>query len=226
MSELDPDLSLDAELERSRGAERDLLTELLSSRRTAWRVATAGLVIAALAAGALLTLFPLKTPPILYAVRVDNAKGEIDHITRLGDAKEDYGDRMDRYFLHQYVLACESYDWYTIQNTYDRCGLFSAPSVQKAYYKKFQGDDSLDKVYGNHTRVVIHVRSITLGPKQSATVRFTQITEGDNAPAKSKQFIATLAYHYVNTPISESVGRDNPLGFQVVSYTTDIETVR
>lgn len=40
-----------------------------------------------------------------------------------------------------------------------------------------------------------------------------QITESDNATAKSKQFIATLAYHYINTPICESVGRVTPLAF-------------
>ncbi|KAG0759136.1 hypothetical protein G6F22_019456 [Rhizopus arrhizus] len=162
----------------------------------------------------------------MYVVRVDNTTGAIEHVTMLGNGQEEYGERVARYFVHQYVLACESYDWNTVQNTYDRCGLFSSPEVQRAYYAKFDGEKGLDKVYANPTRVRVNVRSITLGANHSATVRFTRRTEGGNGPATAENLIATMAFQYVNTPISETIGRDNPLGFQVVSYTTDAETLR
>ena len=222
----DPKLSLDQELQRNCGLERDLLTELITSRSRAWRTAYSAIAIALLCAAATATLFPLKEPPVLYAVRVNDATGDINNVTMLRDAEEDYGERMARYFIHQYILACESYDWNTLQNTYDRCGLFSSPEVQREYYNKFQGENGLDRRYANHTRVRVNVRSITLGPNRSATVRFTRSTESSNRTAVSEQLIATLAYHYVNTPLSEAVGRENPLGFQVISYTTDIETER
>lgn len=222
----DPKLSLDQELARQRGLERDLLTEILTSRTRAWRLAWAALAIAALAASACATLFPMKEPPVLYAVRVNDATGDITNVSLLRNAQEDYSERITRYFIHQYVLACESYDWNTIQNTYERCGLFSSPEVQRAYYSKFEGDQGLDKRYAEHTRVRVTVRSITLGPNRSAMVRFTRRTEGGNQPVQSEQLIATLAYHYVNTPLSEAIGRENPLGFQVITYTADIETER
>lgn len=222
----DPKLSLDEELARKRGLERDLITEILTSRTRAWRYGSAGIMLAILACGALATALPLKPPPELYAVRVNDATGDVTNVSMLRDAQEDYGERIARYFIHQYVLSCESYDWNTIQNTYERCGLFSSPEVQREYRAKFEGDKALDKRYANHTRVRVNVRSITLGPKQSAVVRFTRRTEGGNQPVQSEQLIATLAYHYVNTPLSEAIGRENPLGFQVVSYATDIETER
>ncbi|WP_054426691.1 virB8 family protein [Achromobacter kerstersii] len=226
MSDLDPKLAIDQELQRGRGLERDLLVEMISSRTRAWRVAWTALVIAFASNVATATLFPLKEPPGMYVVRVDNASGAIEHVTMLGNGQEDYGERIARYFIHQYVLACEGYDWNTLQNTYDRCGLFSSPEVQRAYYAKFEGEKGLDKVYADHTRVRVNVRSITLGANHSATVRFARRTEGGSGPAKAENLIATMAFQYVNSPISETIGRDNPLGFQVVTYTTDAETLR
>lgn len=224
MSE-DPKLLAEDEFARARGVERDLLTEILQSRRVAWRVAIAAGAIALASVIAVAGLTPLKSPPELYAVRVDNASGSVENITRLGDAQEDYGERLNRYFIQEYLLACESYDWNTIQNMYDRCALFSAPEVQREYYAKFKGDEGWDKRYANHTRVRTHVRSITFGPKQSATVRFTRSIESGSNPADNVQehLLATLAYRYVNADLSEAIGRKNPLGFQVISYAVDTE---
>ncbi|SHI11712.1 virB8 family protein [Pollutimonas bauzanensis] len=221
----DPKLSIDDEIARAQGLERDLLVEILQSRRTAWRVAIGAFVLALVSVGAVAGLTPLKAPPELYVVRVDNAKGQVESVTRLGDAQEDYGERIARFFIHEYVLACEGYDWNTIQNSYDRCALFSAPSVQREYYEKFKGDEGWIKRYANHTRQRINVRSITLGPKQSATVRFTRRIESNTnqTGVTDEHLVATLAYDYVNANLTEAVGRKNPLGFQVITYTTDVE---
>ncbi|MCH1986462.1 type IV secretion system protein [Achromobacter xylosoxidans] len=226
MSDIDPKIALDAALQRDSELERDFLTEILSSRTRAWRVAWTAIILALLSMFATASIFPLKEPPGMYVVRVDNATGTIEHVTMLGNGQEEYGERIARYFVHQYVLACEGYDWYTLQNTYDRCALFSSPEIQRAYFSKFEGDKGLDKVYADHTRIRVNVRSITLGPNHSATVRFTRRIESGNGPATAENLLATMAFQYVNTPISESVGRDNPLGFQVVSYTVDTETLR
>ncbi|CAB3744849.1 virB8 family protein [Achromobacter kerstersii] len=230
MSMDDPKLSLGQELERNRGLERDLVTELITSRRTGVRFGVLGMLVALIAITVLALVFFTRDDPLPYVVRVNDATGEIEHVTRLGDGREDYGERIARYFIHQYVLACEGYDWNTIQNTYDRCGLFSSPDVQRVYAAKFQDDpkkgyEALDTRYGKHTRIVPSVRSITFGPHNTATVRFTRRLEGSTA-SEPEQLIATLAYRYINTPITEKTGRDNPLGFQVSTYMTDVETLR
>lgn len=218
-------LSLDEDLARKRGIERDILAEILESRRKAWRIATFCLTVAGLSAVALATIFPLKQPPELAIVKVNEITGDISQITTsLSDAQETYGERMNRFFIHQYILSCESYDWNTIQNTYDRCGLFSSAEVQRDYYKKFQGDQGLDKVYAQHTRVIPTVRSITPGPNNTATVRWERRTVGGNNSLLTENLISTMAFQYVNSKMTESVGRDNPLGFQVITYTTDVET--
>ncbi|MNV43495.1 Type IV secretion system protein virB8 [compost metagenome] len=231
MSFEDPKLSLQEELDRNRGLDRDLLTEILSSRTNSWRITGASLLVAFMAVGALAALMFSYTPQAPYVVRVNDATGEVENVSRIGDAQEDYGPRLARYFVTQYVLSCEGYDWRTLQNMYERCGLFSSPDVQQQYHSKFEDDpragrEALDKKYGEHTRLAINVRSITPGPNQTATVRFTRSVQGANRSPNSEQFIATLAYRYVNTPLSESVIRDNPLGFQVISYSTAVETLR
>lgn len=231
MSMDDPKLSLGQELERNRGLERDLLSFFLSSRSTAWRVASVSLLIALISVVTLCAVFFMIEPPRPYVVRVNDTTGEIEHVTKLGNGQDDYGERIARYFIQQYVLACEGYDWNTIQNTYDRCGLFSSPDVQQAYAARFQDDpkrgyEALDTRYGKHTRIVPSVRSITFGPHNTATVRFTRRLAGSNTTAEPEQLIATLAYRYINTPITEKTGRDNPLGFQVSTYMTDVETLR
>lgn len=225
MSSDDPRLSLEDEMARARGLERDFLSEILRSRKRAWTVALAAGVLAIASVAALAAIAPLKEPPELYVVRVDNASGMIEHVSQLGNAQDDYGERLARFFINQYVLACESYDWYTIQQSYNRCALFSDPVVQKQYYERFKGDQAWDKIYGQHSRVRVDVRSITLGPNQSATVRFVRRVENNNMgqAADVEHLVATLGYGYVNASLSEAVGRENPLGFQVFSYDTDIE---
>lgn len=224
MASGDPKLSLDDELARTQGIERDLIAEVLQSRRRAWFMTIFFAVLALMGVAAVAALVPLKEPPELYVVRVDNATGSIEHVTHIRDSREDYGDRIARYFINQYVLACESYDWYTIQNTYNRCALLSAPDVQKAYFERFKGDDAVDKKYNKHSRVRIDVRSITLGPNQSATVRFKRRVENLGGQRLEEQdLIATLNYAYFNVDLSEAIARENPLGFQVMSYDTDVE---
>lgn len=221
----DQRLSIEEDLARKRGLERDILSELIESRCRAWRITYLCLAISALSAVALATIFPLKPPPELAIVRVNEATGDISQVsTSLSDAQETYGERLNRFFIHQYILACESYDWNTIQNTYDRCGLFSSPDVQRAYYQKFQGDNALDKTYAQHTRVIPTVRSITPGPNNTATVRWERRTVGSNNALLTENLISTMAFQYINGKMTEAVGRDNPLGFQVITYTTDVET--
>ncbi|WP_019939870.1 virB8 family protein [Bordetella sp. FB-8] len=235
MASEDPKLSLDDELARARGLERDVMTALISSRRLAWRVVIVFGVIAILAIAATIGMEPFKkAPPVLYAVRVNDATGDIENFSKLGDPKQSYGDRLARYFINQYMLMCEGYDYNTIQLMYDRCGLFSAPDVQDAYHKKFtdfkepDGTEhvGLDKQLGSWGTVKVKVRQISLGPKNSAVVRFETTTTEPNKPQEVRHLIATLAYQYVNSDLTEAVVRENPLGFQVNSYKVDVEVMK
>ncbi|CAM5219985.1 Type IV secretion system protein virB8 [Castellaniella defragrans] len=211
---------LAAYLERSRGLERDHLSELITSRKRAWQVALGASILALAAVVAVAGLTPLKQPPEMYVVRVNDATGTIEHVSSLGEPLEDYGQRIAKYFLNTYVLNCEGYSWQTIQEQFDTCALLSAPPIQTAYGKRFEGPQAVTTRLGTQGTEDVQVHSITLGAKQAAIVRFTK-TERDVNTGNATQvrhLIATMAYQYADVPLTEAVARHNPLGFQVTRY--------
>lgn len=209
-----------AALEKTRGLERDYTAELISSRRWAWRVAGLAGLLALVSVGAVVGLTPLKQPPEMYVVRVDDATGAIEHVSTLGEPLDQYGERIDKYFLNSFVRNCEGYNWYTIQEQFDTCALLSAQPIQTQYGKRYEGPNAPTERLGTQGNIDVSVHSITLGANNSATVRFTT-TEREASTGRAdneRHLIATMAYHYVNVPLSESVMRRNPLGFQVIRY--------
>jgi type IV secretion system protein VirB8 len=214
-----------AYLEESRGLERDYLSELARSRRTAWRVAGVAVALVPLALGCLLALLPLKRVEP-FVVRVDDATGGVDIVTVLKDAPQSYGEAVDKYFLNKYVLSRESYDYETVQATYDATVLLSNPDVQQEFRSLYDGPKARDKVFGNQVRLLVKVRSITPS-KEVAVVRFMRTRHVENGmPDVNESLVATIGYRYVAAPMHEEDRLVNPLGFQVTSYRVDPETVQ
>lgn len=215
-------------LEQSRGLERRWIDELIRSRKLAWRIALAASVLSFMAVGGVVALTPLKEPPEMYVVRVDKSTGAVEHVSRLDMHEQDYGERTAKFWLNMYVLNCEGYNWWTIQNQYEMCALLSNTEVQRNYGKKFEGANDLTVKLAQHTNIDVDVHSITLGVNQTATVRFstTEREVATSRPSPPKHWAATIAYQYVNVPVSEDVWRINPLGFQVIHYSVDADLSR
>ena len=217
---------LDRYLEESRGLERDYLDELVRSRRTAWRVAAAAAVLCAAALGTVAALTPLKRVEA-FVLRVDNATGAVDAVTRLRDAQASYGEVVDRYFVNKYVLSRESYEYDTLQTAYDTALLLSTSDVQREYAALFEGPNARDKVLSNRVRTLVKVRSISPGTtRNTAVVRFARRSAAaDGAPAEEESLVATIGFRYVGAAMHEEDRLVNPLGFQVTSYRVDPELV-
>lgn len=213
-------------LAETRGLERDYIGELLKSRSVAWRIAAVSLTIAVVSVGAVMALTPLKQTEVAV-VRLDEATGNAQVMTTLADAKTSYGETVDRYFLNQYVLNRESYDYDTIQHTYDTTALLTAPAAQPEFFKIYDGAEGRHNVLKNSARILVKVKSITPDPKLgTAVVRFqTQKQRPDYSTEPAEHWIATIGYGYVNAATSEADRRINPLGFQVRSYRVDAELV-
>ena len=211
-------------LEESRGLERDYLGELARSRRMAWRVAFAALGLVGVMGAALLALLPLRRVEP-FVVRVDNATGAVDLVSMLKNAKETYGEAVDKYFLNKYVLAREGYDYATVQVTYDTAVLLSSPDVQHEFLALYEGPKARDKVLADRVQLVVRVRSITPG-KDTAVVRFVRTRRTtDGAPEGEESMVATIGFQYVALPMREEDRLVNPLGFQVTAYRVDPEVV-
>lgn len=213
-------------LRESRGLERDYLSELVQSKKAAWRVAAAAGVLVGVALMALVALLPLKRVEG-FVVRVDNATGGADLVTMLRDAPATYGEVVNKYWVNKYVLGRETYDWQTLQTAYDTTVLLSSPEVQQEYRALFEGEKARDKAWGSQVRVLVQVRSIAPGTSgNTAVVRFSRRREeGNGAPAVEESLVATVGFQYVAGAMREQDRLVNPLGFQVTSYRVDPEVI-
>ncbi len=214
---------LDKYLEESRGLERDYLDELVRARRAAWRVAGLAMVLVVVALGALVALLPLKRVEP-FVVRVDNATGMAEVVSVVREQPESYGEVVDKYWLNKYVLSRESYDWQTVQSTYDTALLLSSEPVQHEVEAMFDGPQARQTVLGPRTSYVVKVRSIT-PTKDTAVVRFLRTRHMEGTEDVLESLVATIGFQYVAAPMKEEYRLVNPLGFQVTSYRIDPENV-
>lgn len=197
------------------------------SAKIAWRICGACLLITGLSVGAVAGLTPLKeTRP--YVVKVDNNTGLTEIVTVMKNKEQTYGEIIDKHWLSQYIQYRESYDWVTIQDSYDATMLFSSPEIQAAFAKIYNDNPQAPhKILKNQYKVIAKVKAITfIG--NTAQIRFEKRmipVVGDlSKEFPTENMIATVGYEYANQPMSEEARRINPLGFQVTSYRVDPET--
>lgn len=218
-------VELQAYFNESVGLERELLVEIQKSKRTAWRVASVAMGAGLL--GLLMGYLGMsQDAPDPTVLRVDNTTGAVERVSIIRE-ETSYGEAVDSYFLNQYVLARESYEYYGIQRMFDTTRLMSSAEAWKSYEAKYTGNDALDKVLNTRAEDVVRVRSITPNVDNgTATIRYTtqrKYANGSSDPVK--HMIATVTYNYVRAWMTEEERRINPLGFVVTSFRADPEVV-
>jgi type IV secretion system protein VirB8 len=212
--------------DETKGLERDFIGEVMKSRDRALKLGVAGLTLGAVGLVGMMLMAPLKTVES-RVIRVDSNTGYTEEVSKLADGKVSYDEVVDRYWLNQYVVNREGYDYNTIQTSYDTTALLTAPEGQAEFFKIYDGPKGRDKVLKNSMRIVVTVKSIAPNAQNhTAVVRYsTEQHHLDGTVDPAENWIATLGYGYVNAPTSELDRRVNPLGFQVTSYRVDPETV-
>ena len=195
--------------------------------KIAWRIAIGCLVITGMAIGAVAALTPLKTVQP-YVIRVDNNTGATEIVTTLKQSEKTYGEVIDKYWLAQYIKYRESYDWQTIQTTYDATMLLSAQPVQQEFAKIYTDNNpnAPHKILKDRFKVIVNVKAISF-VGQMAQIRFDKqlipLTGDLSKTTPPQQLIATVAFDYANQPMQEKDRLVNPLGFQITSYRVDPE---
>jgi len=209
----------------SEGFERDWIAELRQSRKTAWHMAGAGALIGVLGLVAGVAGLSQKPAPPLV-LRVDQATGAVDVIGTMPVEIQSWDEQTDKYWINDFMLCREGYDWNTIQSCYEKIGLMAGAQVQADYAQLYNDMDGRHIRLSNRARVIPHIISITLDSKNHiATVRFTtQLTHDNGSKETPRRSVATLAYRYIyNAQLTEAQRRINLLGFQVTSYRVDNE---
>ena len=219
--------------------DTDKTTRIKRSEKRAWTMAGALLFVAVLEAGALASLAPLKTVEP-FVIRVDNNTGVVDVVSTLtdtaGEVQEEAQEALDKYWLGQYIRHREGYQWETREYNRKLIGLMSGPSVQQAY-AAYTDPKSNPKapvsVYGNSAEVETHVKAISLINSETvggelrttALVRYTKQVKRAGERSPLSHWAATVTFTYLNTGMSVDDRQLNPLGFQIISYRNDQESI-
>lgn len=143
----------------SRSFESILLEKEERSRKTAWRVAAAGLILAALAITAMIILLPLKTTDIeLWSV--DKQTGRYEYMTRIKERDIASEKALAHSLAAHYVSLREGYNYFSLQRDYDDVQLFNSETVNRDYLDGFNGDQAPDVIF-NKAEYVVYIDIIS-----------------------------------------------------------------
>ncbi len=222
-------------LREIRDFENDRVALAKSSAKTAWKVATGAGVIALLSVVALVGLTPLKRVEN-YMTLVDPQTG-IAHILKpMSNAeKTTYGEVLDKFWINRFIVERNSYDWQTVQLSYNTVELMASDKVFNAYSKAIRAIDSPLEVFGDKSSVKTHVNAISFLPStdkdsQLVQVHFTRQVVSSSGELSSMleptKWSATITFDYLAVIKTEDERTLNPLGFRVTSYREDRITIQ
>jgi type IV secretion system protein VirB8 len=205
----------------------DINGSLRASRRVAWIIAGAAVLVAGLEALALAALAPLKTV-VPYAITVDRQTGYVQTVSPLKPGALSQDQAVTQAFLVQYVQARETFDATDLRDAYHKVLLWSAGEARDSYEHLMQKTTPTSplNLYAPTTLVGVTIKSVSLLSPTTALVRFDTTRTDAGAQAGAVQsWAAVMAFRYTNAPMSMGDRFLDPLGFQVTRYRRDAETI-
>lgn len=213
--------------EERQGLEVDLLDEVLMSRRRGWQVGAAGMAFGAL--GLLLAGFVIwrYSQPVPEHMLVANPQtGGVQEVSIVPGQTSSYGELIDSYWIAQFVIHHQGYEFYTAQADYDFINLTAAGEVADKYQKLWNGADAPDKKLGDSEMTTVNVVSVIPDREHgTATVRYTTTKKYRSRPTPEQpvHWIATVAYKYEKKLMTAKQRYINPLGLQVLAFRPNTE---
>jgi type IV secretion system protein VirB8 len=196
----------------------------------AWRVAIGAGVIAIISIIGASALVQLKRPNPPVVLRNNTVTGVVDVLDVTRDGLVPFGEVEDRADLRRYVERRESYDWETIQSTFDAVKLMTADKERDQYVAFYGLPNAPQKVLKDQFRIIAQAGAITF-VGSTAQVFFSRKliplgASGGGMQPKTEYWVATIAYRHDNLPEKKSELEINPTGFRVTSYTVDRDWTR
>lgn len=209
--------------------EKNEIATVQSKAKLLTRLCVAEFVVIGLLGAGIAALAPLKTA-VPYIIRVDNSTGYTDVVPQINNAKESYQEVETKYFLSQFVINYESYEWQTIQQMMDTVKVMSASKVFSQYNTAIRADSSPLNVLKDNYKMRVKIKSVTMLKPDVAQVRFSKMildSSGKPAPEyRMTDWIATIAFDFNKKIETEEQRLINPLGFQALSYRVDPEAMK
>jgi type IV secretory pathway component VirB8 len=205
--------------------DSELYEELRKSNKRLWFFAMFLLIITVIAASTAFVIAS-KFQIQFRVIPVDRMSGA----TGFAQTVEEYGSPKNKelnhkYYVKRFLTAYRQYNFPLLQKDYDVVKSYASPDVWKAYSKQFDnGDESLDKKFGN--KVTITPINISVIPSEYgfATVRYDLETKDDSGAVRVETRNATIRYEFVpNLKMTEAQAMDNPFGFKVIAINETLE---
>jgi type IV secretion system protein VirB8 len=206
--------------------EAEIVRKAKRSRALAWVVAMIFGMMTICSLVILMMLVPLKSfEP--YIVTVDQTTGYIEvktGLTRPANLTEQ--EAITQANIVRYIRAREGYDPYRIDENFGIAAILSAGTAANELQQLYSTTNMQNpaRLYGDDTRVMVDIKSVTFPNDSTALVRFST-DEVAATSSVTRHWISVVRFRYTDTPTTNNLRFENPLGFQVVDYRRDQETV-
>ncbi|WP_298284153.1 VirB8/TrbF family protein [Novosphingobium sp.] len=224
------EMSSNTRIEYYRDAESwsaDRVRASASARKIAWLVAGVASCVALFEAIALIMLLPLKTV-VPYTLLVDKQTGFVQELKPLEGQVVTPDQALIKSFLAQYVLAREGFDIDSLQESYRKVALWSGGDARKSYIAGMQASNPLSPLatLPRRASLQVEVRSISLLNTGTAMIRYAVMRSDPGGQRQEAQnWVSIVKYRFSGETMSEADRLVNPLGFQVMRYRRDAETL-
>jgi len=216
--------------------ERDIYRKLQWSRN-AWRVVAVVLGLIALASLVVLgMLVPLKSTEVVTLL-VDKSTGFVE-VARPLEAGGPISEReaVTQMNIVRFIRARETYDPPALRDNFELASLLSAGTASKELADLYQASNPQNPVrlWGVKGRASVFVKSVIFltngwmtnpGAPATAAVRFQTTLTTERGENVVQNWVANVRFRYTREPLKNQWRFDNPLGFQVIEYRRDQETV-
>jgi type IV secretion system protein VirB8 len=227
MTKHQSDADLKSYFREARSWADDRQERVSRSQRIAWIIAGIATTVAALEAIALAGLAPLKTV-VPMTVLVDRQTGHVTTLDPSQPSRLASDAALSKSMLAQYVTARESIDRSTIANDYRKVVLWSGEVARTSYLALMKPGSPANPLVRLPRQVSVQakIKSVSMLENGQALVRYDLIQRNDSGgEASPAPFVSIIRYRYRDRPLAESDRFINPLGFEVLSYRRDPETV-
>lgn len=195
------------------------------SRAIAWTIALIMTVIALGSIAALVMTLPLKSYEP-YMIVVDRSTGFVEVKRPMAQDPLNPDEAITMFNVVRYVRARETYDPRALKDNFDLAQLLSTGDAQRELTEIFSpgNPNNLVKLYGSNTVVAVTIKSVTFPNTRTALVRFST-EEKRSTGLTTRHWQSLVRFRYTSAPARNEFRFENPLGFQVLEYRRDQETV-
>lgn len=222
-----PALDLDEYYRAAASWAEDRERDRAASRKTAWIIAGVATAIALVEAIALIIMLPLKTV-VPYTLLVDRQTGYVEQLKPVDSRTINPDAALIRSFLVQYVIERESFDIDALNDNYRKVALWSAGDARTRYINEMQATNPESPLARLPRTALVDVKILSVSSLEgdTAMVRFkTQRRDGAASGQPHENWVAVIRYKFSGAAMSAEDRMTNPLGFQVMRYRRNAETL-